>query len=137
MDRIFKPPFSLIGALSPARQSCQSLFCLMLYPFLPDKNPILYRSDSAGERSGGARTGSFRESLARTGVSGAVGLRWQAVFGSSFGIDRLDARGYAEGRGSVGADGEDLDHHRRIFDGVDDAQNYICPNLVRIFCDKT
>src|SRR5215468_7383033 len=28
MDRIFKPLFSLIGALSPARQSCQSLFCL-------------------------------------------------------------------------------------------------------------
>ena len=28
MDRIFKPPFSLIGALTQARQSRQSLFCL-------------------------------------------------------------------------------------------------------------
>jgi len=41
------------------------------------KNPLLYRSGSAGRRSGGARSVPDR----------AVGLRWQAAFGSS---DRLE-----------------------------------------------
>ena len=37
-------------------------------------------------------------------ASGAVGLRWQAVFGSQIGINRLAAPGRAAGRGSAGPD---------------------------------
>jgi hypothetical protein len=36
MDRIFKPPYSMTGAISQHRKSCQFLFWLM-------KNPLLYR----------------------------------------------------------------------------------------------
>jgi hypothetical protein len=58
MDRIFKPPFSLIGALSPARQSCQSLFCLT-------KKPILYRA-ARPESSRDVRKRFLMAPLART-----------------------------------------------------------------------
>ena len=40
--------FYVTGAISRDRQRCQFLFCFL-------KNPLLYWSDSAGERSGGAR----------------------------------------------------------------------------------
>ena len=37
MDRIFKPPFSMTGAISQDRERCQFLFCLI-------KNPLLCRA---------------------------------------------------------------------------------------------
>ena len=79
MNRIFKPPFSMTGAISQDRERCQFLFCLM-------KNPPLYRS--ARPESGREARERFlwRRSL-ELRASGAVGLRWQAVFGSS---DRLE-----------------------------------------------
>jgi hypothetical protein len=47
MDRIFKPPFSMTGAISQDGDRCQFLFCLM-------KNPLFVAGGSAGERSGSA-----------------------------------------------------------------------------------
>ena len=72
--------FSMAGAISQPLQSCQFLFCLM-------KNPLLYRS--ARPQSGREASERFlMETLGRTQrASGAVGLRWQAAFGSS---DRLE-----------------------------------------------
>ena len=37
LDRIFKPPFSMTGAISRDRERCQFLFCLI-------KNPLLYQA---------------------------------------------------------------------------------------------
>jgi hypothetical protein len=37
MDRIFKPPFYITGAISRDRERCQFLFCLI-------KNPLLYQA---------------------------------------------------------------------------------------------
>src|SRR5262250_741927 len=90
MDRIFKPPFSMTGAISQDRQSCQFLFLL-------DKNPTVVPVGSAGERLGGARKvvyGAARSKSKRAAPSACVGRRFAAVRWS--GIDRLDA---AAGRG--------------------------------------
>jgi hypothetical protein len=58
MDRIFEPPFSMTGAISQDRESCQFLFWLM-------KNPLLYRSARpGGDRE--ARERFLMEPLART-----------------------------------------------------------------------
>jgi hypothetical protein len=80
MDRIFKPPFSMTGAISQDRQSCQFLFLL-------DEKPTVVPVGAAGEGSKCARTGSLWSRSLELRASGSVGLRWQAVFGSS---DRLE-----------------------------------------------
>ena len=90
--RIFKPPFSTTRAISRDRDRCQFLFCLM-------KNLLLYRSGSAGERSGGAqelRRGAARSELERAAPSACVGKRFstrQVVWNRS--TRRAGARGGA------------------------------------------
>src|SRR5215468_8328488 len=111
MDRIFKPPFSMGGAISQSRQSCQFLFCLM-------KNPLLYRSCLAGEQSGGKRKVSYgdaRSNSERAAPSACVGKRFSApkiVWNRS--TRRAGARGGAVGRQAQMT--EDFDNHRRIID---------------------
>jgi hypothetical protein len=58
----------------------------MSISFLFVEKPTVVAVGSAGERSGGAREVPWRGS-GELRASGAVGLRWQAVFGSS---DRLE-----------------------------------------------
>ena len=58
MDRIFKPPFSMTGAISQDRERCQFLFCLM-------KNPLLYRA-ARPESGREVRERSLMAPLART-----------------------------------------------------------------------
>ena len=73
---------------------------------LLDEKPDVLPVGSGGERSGGAK-GSLWSSALELRASGTVGLRWQAVFGSSdrLEIDRLDAPGHAARRGMAGPDG--------------------------------
>src|SRR5215469_15421994 len=74
MDRIFKPPFSMTGAISRDRESCQFPFCLM-------KNPLLYRAARAGERSecaGLGRYGAARSDSERAEPLACVGRRFSA-----------------------------------------------------------
>src|SRR5215470_13792804 len=111
MDRIFKPPFSMTGAISQDRQSCQFLFLL-------DKNPTVVPVGSAGERLGGARKvvyGAARSNSERAAPSACVGKRYSApqiVWNKS----TRRAGELAAGRGMVGPVAEDLVDHRRIFD---------------------
>ena len=74
---------------------------------LLDEKPDVVPDGSAGERVGRRAKGSLWSCSLEVRASGAVGLRWQAVFGSfrSFGIDRLDAPAHGAVRGSVGPDG--------------------------------
>ena len=58
----------------------------MSIPFLLDKKPTVVRG-CCGESGREAREISFIQLFARTQSDRTVGLRWQAVFGSS---DRLD-----------------------------------------------
>jgi hypothetical protein len=53
------------------------------FPFLLDEKPIVVLVGSAGERPGGARSVQDRTACSNSERAGAVGLRWQAVFGSS------------------------------------------------------
>src|SRR5262252_9646921 len=83
MDRIFKPPFSMTGAISQDRQSCQFLFLL-------DKNPTVVPVGSAGERLGGARKvvyGAARSNSERAAPSACVG---RLVFGAGFRLLRSE-----------------------------------------------
>src|SRR5215468_9669522 len=68
MDRIFKPPFSMTGAISQDRQSCQFLFLL-------DEKPTVVPVGAAGEGSKCARTGSLWSRSLELRASGFVGLR--------------------------------------------------------------
>ena len=58
MDRIFKPPFSMTGAISQDRERCQFLFCLI-------KNPLLYQA-ARPESGREARERFLMAPLART-----------------------------------------------------------------------
>ena len=74
MDRIFKRPFSMTGAISQDRESCQ-------FPFLVDEKPTFVRGGSAGERSGGARNLLYpaaRSNSERAAPSACVGKRFLA-----------------------------------------------------------
>jgi len=78
-DRIFKPPFSMNEAISQDRERCQFPFCLM-------KNPLLYGA-AVGRAVGRRAKPPLSSCSLELRASSTVGLRWQAVFGSS---DRLD-----------------------------------------------
>jgi hypothetical protein len=99
MDSLFKPPFSMIRAISQNRESCQFVFCLM-------KNPLLYRA-AWSESSREAPERFDMAPLARTQGERRRRLGLASAFRllRSFGIDRLDAPAHAAGRGSVGPDG--------------------------------
>ena len=66
----------MAGAIAQDRESCQ-------FPFVLDEKPTVVSVGSAGERSGGARKVPYGAARSNFRASGAVGLRWQAVFGSS------------------------------------------------------
>src|ERR1700757_2923892 len=92
-DRIFKRPFSVTGAISQDRESCQLLFCLM-------KNPILDRA-ARPESGQDARERSLIASLA---LNPSERRRRLALAGGFlllrlFGIDRLASRGTRRGTG--------------------------------------
>ena len=109
-DRIFKPPFSMTGAISQDRDRCQFLFCLM-------KNPLLYRS-ARPESGREARERFLMAPLARTQSERRRRLALASGFRllRSSGIDRLDAPGTRRGAGRQAQMAEDFDDHRRIFD---------------------
>src|SRR5262250_3440174 len=90
MDRIFKPPFSMTGAISQDRQSCQFLFLL-------DEKPTVVPVGAAGEGSKCARTGSLWSCSLELRASGSVGLRWQAIFGCQIVWNRSTRRAGARG----------------------------------------
>ena len=74
----------------------------MSIAFLLDGKPDVIAGGAAGERSGGARKVLYRAARSHSGravPSACVGKRF--CFVQIIGIDRLDARGYAGGRGSV------------------------------------
>ena len=88
--RILKRPFLWPELYRSPGRAVNSRFCLM-------KNPLLYRSDSAGEQSGGARKVPYRAARSnseRAAPSACVGKLLR-----SFGLDRLDAPGHAAARG--------------------------------------
>ena len=91
--------FSMTGAISQDRESCQFLFCLM-------KNPLLYRS-ARPESGREGRERFFMEPLARTQSERRRRLALASGFRlvRSFGIDRIAAPARAVGRGSTGPDG--------------------------------
>src|SRR4029453_7142800 len=80
MDRIFKPLFSMTGAISQDRERCQFLFWLM-------KNPMFYRA-ARPESGREARERFLRAALGRTQSERAIGWHWQAVFGCQTGRAR-------------------------------------------------
>src|SRR5215510_1226843 len=90
----FLTTFSVAGAISQPRQSCQFLFCLM---------KIHYCTGPLGRRAVGRQTKGFlwRRSV-ELRASGAVGLRWQAAFAPQIvwnrSTRRAGARGGAAGR---------------------------------------
>jgi len=93
-------------AISQDRERCQFPFCLM-------KNPLLY--GAAAGRAVGRRAKSPLSSCSlELRASSTVGLRWQAVFGSSDRLDSIDST--RRGTGWQAEMAEDLDDHRRIFD---------------------
>ena len=97
-------------AISQDPERCQFPFCLM-------RNPLLYRAAAAGERSGGARNLLYRAARSNSGraaPSVCVGNRFSA---GQIVWNRSTRPGGAAGRGSIGQMAEDLDDHRRIFDG--------------------
>lgn len=55
MNRIFKPPFSMTGGDIAGTGEVSIRFLLSAFVFCFLKNPLLYRSGSAGEHSGGAQ----------------------------------------------------------------------------------
>jgi hypothetical protein len=65
----------MAGAIAQDRESCQ-------FPFVLDEKPTVVSVGSAEERSGGAQEVPYGCSL-EFRARGAIGLRWQAVFGSS------------------------------------------------------
>ena len=105
MDRIFKSPFSMTGAISQDRERCQFLFCLM-FLFCLIKNPLLYQA-ARPESGREVRERSFMAPLARTQSERRRRLALASGFRRvrSFGIDRIAAPAHAAGRGSVGPDG--------------------------------
>src|ERR671918_2830338 len=98
--------FSMAGAISQPRQSCQFLFCLM-------KNPLLYRS-AWPESSREASERFLMETLGRTQSKRRRRLALAGGFRllRSSGIDRLDAPALAAGRGSAGPDDCGFSHFR-------------------------
>ena len=68
----------MAGAIAQDRESCQFPFVLVL-----DEKPTVVPVGSAGERAGDKRKVSLWRRSVEVRASGAVGLRWQAVFGSS------------------------------------------------------
>src|SRR5215813_5787704 len=67
MDRIFKPPFSMAGAISQGCERCQFLFCLM-------KNPLLYRSAWPESSREASESGSARTNARYFDLPGLFGL---------------------------------------------------------------
>src|SRR5215831_2932969 len=86
MERIFKPPFSMTGAISHDRQRCQFLFCLT-------KIPPFYRSARA-ESGREGREGFLRARLVRNQnerrrrLACAGGLRLSECLGDSWQAQR-------------------------------------------------
>jgi hypothetical protein len=64
----------MTGAIARDRQRCQ-------FPFGVDEKPTFVTGGSAGARSGGAQKVPLGRHWFELRASGAVGLRWQAVFG--------------------------------------------------------
>src|SRR5262245_59110647 len=92
--------FSVAGAISQPRQSCQ-------FPFPLDEKPTVVPVRLAGEQSGGKRKVSYgdaRWNSERAAPSACVGRRFSAVRLS--GTDRLDVLGIAAVRGSISPDGQ-------------------------------
>jgi hypothetical protein len=80
MNRIFKPPFSIRGAISQGREKCQFPI-LLVFPFLLDEKPTVVPVGSAGEQSGRARKvpyGAARSNSERAAPSACVGRRFSA-----------------------------------------------------------
>jgi hypothetical protein len=83
----------MAGAIAQGRQRCQS-------PFVLDEKSTVVPVGSPRERSGGARKVSWRRSF-ELRASGAVGLRWQAVFGSQIVWNKSTRCGGGRVRGPV------------------------------------
>src|SRR5215470_9390423 len=108
--RKFKQPFFLIGAISPARRVVNRLSV--------DENPNVALACLGGVVVGGARKVPVAP-LARIRSERHRRLALASGFRllRSFRLDRLDAPGHAAARGMQAQMAEDLDDHRRIFDG--------------------
>src|SRR5215470_3819354 len=86
-DRIFKPSFFMAGAIAQDWQSCQFLFCLMLYqsdydiPVLLDEKSTVVPVRLPGEQSGSKRKVSYGDarSNSASGAVGLVGKRFSAI----------------------------------------------------------
>ena len=100
----------MTGAIAQDRESCQFLFC------------FLKTHRCTGRLGRGAIGRCAKGSLSRRSLklraSGAVGLRWQAVFGSSDCLESIDStrRRTRRGAGWQAQMAEDLDDYRLIFD---------------------
>jgi hypothetical protein len=74
MNRNFKPPFFMTGAISQDRERCQFFFLL-------DEKPTVVPVGSVGEQSGGAQEvpyGAVRSNSERAAPSAWVGKRFSA-----------------------------------------------------------
>jgi hypothetical protein len=94
MDRIFKPPFSMTGAISQDRERCQFLFCLI-------KNPLLYQA-ARPESGREVREMSLMAPLARTQSERRRRLALAAVLVAQIVWNRSTRRAGVRGGARVG-----------------------------------